>query len=123
MELHAVVEAAVDVGQEVLRADRRFLRVQFDLDLAEVGGEQYVGRFGGQQAGREEQGAGGHGEFFQHVWISCGGWTSAVVLWVAVAIGMPAVHGDTAGSGLCAWRSKSSLRMRVAGPICRSLLG
>ncbi len=67
MEDGVVVEAAVDVFEEVLGTDRRLLGIQLDFDLAEAGVQQYVrGLVGGHDAGGEGDRAGGEQEFFQH---------------------------------------------------------
>ncbi|MNP41676.1 hypothetical protein D3C76_1353920 [compost metagenome] len=100
MEDGAVVEAAVDVAEEVLHRDRRLAGIQFHLDLAERGGQQYMrlGRIGGEHGAGEEQGGGGEQQAFEQghwhflagcerstcsrkssrVRLNCSGWSSGV---------------------------------------------
>lgn len=66
MELGAVVEATVDVLEEVLRADRRLVGGQLHFHFAEAGGQQHLGVFRGEQTGRQQQGAGGENELLEH---------------------------------------------------------
>ena len=71
VELGVVVVAAVDVAEEILHADRGFLGFQLDFDLAQAGGHQHLGVFGGVQAAGQQQGTGGEGDCFQHGWVPC----------------------------------------------------
>ena len=67
MEDGVVVEATVDVLQEVLGTERCLLGVQLDFDLAEAGVQQDVrGLVGRHDTGGKGDRAGGEQEFFQH---------------------------------------------------------